>query len=158
MRVFTNVKHQNNTKMEKRVILEKLEEFGFALEEIPEFGYVFNYEGINFLYAPDDDDVNFLRFSVPNIFDVTEDNRTLIFDIINDTNLKIKYGKVCAYGYNVWATYEHRIFNNDNIEEVIEHCLLVLQATVVLFHRLVEGDDIQQICDSDNDTENEEVA
>ena len=104
--------------MEKRVILEKLEEFGFSVEEIPEFGYVFNYEGINFLYTPDNDDEDFLRFSVPNIFDVTEDNRTLVFDIINNTNLKIKYDKVCAYGNNVWATYEHRIFNNDNIEEV----------------------------------------
>ena len=42
--------------MEKKVILEKLEEFGFSVEEIPEFGYVFNYEGINILYAPDDED------------------------------------------------------------------------------------------------------
>ena len=144
--------------MEKRVILEKLEEFGFSVEEIPEFGYVFNYEGINFLYTPDNDDEDFLRFSVPNIFDVTEDNRTLVFDIINNTNLKIKYDKVCAYGNNVWATYEHRIFNNDNIEEVIEHCLLVLQATVVLFHRLVEGDDVQQFRGDDNGTEKEEEA
>ena len=144
--------------MEKKTILEKLEEFGFLVEEIPEFGYVFNYEGINFLYTPDDDDDGFLRFSVPNIFDVTEDNRTLVFDIINDTNLKIKYGKVCAYGNNVWASYEHRIFNNDNIEELIEHCLLVLQATVVLFHRLVEGDDVQQFRGDYNGTEKEEEA
>ncbi len=145
-------------KMEKKTILEKLEEFGFLVEEIPEFGYVFNYEGINFLYTPDDDDEDFLRFSVPNIFDVTEDNRTLVFDIINDTNLKIKYGKICAYGNNVWASYEHRIFNNDNIEELIEHCLLVLQATVVLFHRLVEGDDVQQFRGDDNGTEKEGEA
>lgn len=144
--------------MEKKTILEKLEEFGFLVEEIPEFGYVFNYEGINFLYTPDDDDEDFLRFSVPNIFDVTEDNRTLVFDIINDTNLKIKYGKVCAYENNVWASYEHRIFNNDNIEELIEHCLLVLQATVVLFHRLVEGDDVQQFRGDDNGTEKEGEA
>ena len=144
--------------MEKKTILEKLEEFGFLVEEIPEFGYVFNYEGINFLYTPDDDDDGFLRFSVPNIFDVTEDNRTLVFDIINDTNLKIKYGKVCAYGNNVWASYEHRIFNNDNIEELIEHCLLVLQATIVLFHRLVEGDDVQQFRGDYNGTEKEEEA
>lgn len=145
-------------KMEKKTILEKLEEFGFLVEEIPEFGYVFNYEGIKFLYTPDDDDEDFLRFSVPNIFDVTEDNRTLVFDIINDTNLKIKYGKICAYGNNVWASYEHRIFNNDNIEELIEHCLLVLQATVVLFHRLVEGDDVQQFRGDDNGTEKEGEA
>ena len=144
--------------MEKKTILEKLEEFGFPVEEIPEFGYVFNYEGIKFLYTPDDDDDGFLRFSVPNIFDVTEDNRTLVFDIINDTNLKIKYGKVCAYGNNVWASYEHRIFNNDNIEELIEHCLLVLQATVVLFHRLVEGDDVQNFSNDGNGVEKEGEA
>lgn len=143
--------------MEKKVILEKLEEFGFSVEEIPEFGYVFNYEGINLLYTPDDDDEDFLRFSVPNIFDVTEDNRGLVLDIINDTNLKIKYGKVGVYGTNVWASYEHRIFNDDNIEEVVEHCLLVLQATVVLFHRLVEGDDVQQFR-RNNETEKEDIA
>lgn len=144
--------------MEKKVILEKLEEFGFSVEEIPEFGYVFNYEGINILYAPDDEDEDFLRFSVPNIFDVTEDNRAPVLDIINDTNLKIKYGKVCAYGSNVWATYEHRIFNNDNIDEVIEHSLLLLQATVILFHRLVEGDDVRQFRGDDNEAEKEDVA
>lgn len=143
--------------MNKELVLEKLEEFGFSVKEIPDFGFVFNYEEINYLYTPDEDE-DFLRFSVPNIFDVTDENRALVFEIINQTHLKIKYGKVCVYGDNVWATYEHRVFNNDNIEEIIEHCLMLLQATVVLFHRLVEGDDIPLFGDDDNDKEKEEEA
>lgn len=135
--------------MNKELILTQLTELGFSMEEIPELGHVFNYEGITYIYMPDEDE-SFLRFAVPNIFDVTDDNRGVVLEVVNDTNMGIKYSKVCVYSESVWAFYEYRLFANENIEEIIEHCLLLLQATIYLFRRKVEGED-DVLLGSDND-------
>ena len=71
---------------------------------------------------------------------------------MNETNLTIKYSKVCVYGDQVWAFYEHRLFGEGDLEDIIEHSLLLTHATVALFHRKVEGGDIEG---SDEDNEKE---
>ena len=126
--------------MNKENIINKLTELGFELQEVPEMGYVFEYEGMTILYMPDDDE-DFVRFGLPNIFEVTEENRPLVLEVANSTNLTIKYAKVCVYGESVWAFYEYRSFGNEDIEELVEHSLLLLGATLSLFHRKIEGED-----------------
>ena len=128
--------------MNKTDVLETLAVLGFEVEEIPEFGFLFRYEGLE----------NFLRFAAPNIFDVTEENRAFVLDVVNDTNLTIKYSKVCVYGDQVWAFYECRLFGEGQIEDIVEHSLLLLHATVALFHRKIEGEDLET---DDNDKEEE---
>ena len=88
--------------MNKEKVLAQLEELGFALEEAGEYGYFFKFEGLNVLYMPDDDDENFLRFAVPNIYDVTEENKDLVLEVVNNTNMAIKYSKTCVVGDDVW--------------------------------------------------------
>ena len=136
--------------MDKNEVLEKLEVLGFDIEEVPDFGYIFKFEGLTLLYMPDDDDENFLRFAAPNIFDVTDENRAFVLEVVNETNLTIKYSKVCAYGEQVWAFYEYRLFGDGELEDIIEHSLYLIRATVVLFHRKVEGGDIEE---KENDEE-----
>ena len=130
--------------MDKNEVLEKLEVLGFDIEEVPDFGYIFKFEGLTLLYMPDDDDENFLRFAAPNIFDVTDENRAFVLEVVNETNLTIKYSKVCAYGEQVWAFYEYRLFGDGELEDIIEHSLYLIRATVALFHRKVEGGDIEE--------------
>ena len=137
--------------MNKTKVLEELEVLGFDIEEVPDFGYVFKYEGLVFIYMPDDDE-NFLRFAAPNFFDVTKDNRAFVLEVVNDTNLTIKYCKACVFGDQVWAFYEYRLFGDNELEEIIEHCLHLLYATVGLFCRKVDGEDEE---DDDNDNEEE---
>ena len=142
--------------MNKELVLSKLEELGFSLEEVGECGYIFKYEEIAVLYMTDDDDENFLRFGLPNVFDVTEENRPFVLEIVNATNKNIKYSKTCVCGEDVWIFYEHRIFGNEKLEDVIEHCLLLLQATYYLFYRKIEGDDSLPCDDEKNGEENDE--
>lgn len=137
--------------MDKNEIIDTLAVLGFEVEEIPEFGFMFRHEGLAIVYMPDDDE-DFLRFAAPNIYDVTEDNRTFIMDVVNDTNLTIKYSKVCIYGDQVWAFYEYRVFGEGHIEDILEHSLMLLHATVSLFHRKIEGGDFDF---DDNDNEEE---
>ncbi|KWW25108.1 MAG: Uncharacterized protein F082_1154 [bacterium F082] len=127
--------------MDKNEVLEKLEVLGFDIEEVPDFGYIFKFEGLTLLYMPDDDE-DFLRFAAPNVFDVTDENRAFVLEVVNETNLTIKYSKVCAYGEQVWVFYEYRMFGGE-LEDIIEHSLYLLRATVALFHRKVEGSDIE---------------
>jgi hypothetical protein len=123
--------------MSKELVLEKLESLGFSVVDAHKFGYVFEYEELTFLYMPDDDE-NFLRFALPNIFDVTTENRSFVLELVNDINMTIKYSKTCVFGENVWIFCEFRLFGDDNIEAIIEHGLLLLQATLGLFHRKIE--------------------
>lgn len=141
--------------MSKELVLEKLESLGFSVVDAHEFGYVFKYEELTLLYMPDDDE-NFLRFALPNIFDVTAENRPFVLEVANDTNMTIKYSKTCVFGESVWVFYEYRLFGDDNLEAIIEHGLLLLQATVGLFHRKIEGDDVFPQPEDDSKNENEE--
>lgn len=128
--------------MNKNDVLETLEVMGFDIEEVSDFGYVFKFEGLTLLFMPDEDE-DFLRFAAPNVFDVTDENRGFVLEVVNGTNLTIKYSKVCVCGERVWAFYEYRLFGDGELEDIIEHCLLLLRATLALFLRKVEGEDIE---------------
>ena len=141
--------------MSKELVLEKLESLGFSVVDAHEFGYIFKFEELTLLYMPDDDEF-FLRFALPNIFDVTAENRPFVLEVANDTNMTVKYSKTCVFGESVWVFYEYRLFGDDNIEAIIEHGLLLLQATVELFHRKIEGDDGYLQAENDSENENEE--
>lgn len=142
--------------MSKELVLKKLENLGFSVVDAHEFGYVFKFEELTLLYMPDDDE-NFLRLALPNIFDVTVENRPFVLEVVNSTNMTIKYTKTCVFGERVWVFYEYRLFGVDNIEAIIEHGLLLLQATVGVIHRKIEGDDEYPQGDNDGEGETEEV-
>ena len=142
--------------MVKELVLSKLENLGFVTEEIPDLGHVFKYEEMAILYMPDDDDENFLRFAVPNIYDVTEENKPFVLEVVNDTNMAIKYSKTCVYSEDVWVFYEYRLFEENDLEDIIEHCILLLQATYFLFHRKIEGEDSISQGDTENNDETKE--
>jgi len=139
--------------MSKELILAKIEELGFSIEEAGDFGYVFKFEELTILYMPDDDE-NFLRFAVPNIYDVTDENKRFVLEVVNDTNMSIKYSKTCVYGDSVWVFYEYRLFGEDNLEDIIEHSMFLLQASYFLFHRKLEGDDTLPGENEDDDDNN----
>ena len=141
--------------MNKELVLSKFEELGFALKDAGEYGYFFKFEELNFLYLPDEDDENFLRLALPNVFDVTEDNRYLVMEVVNETNMSVKYSKTCVSNESVWSFYEHRLFGEDNLEDIIEHGIRLLQFTVGLFFRKIEGDDTLPD-EPDNDSERKE--
>jgi hypothetical protein len=114
------------------------------------------YEGMTLLYLFDDDDEEFFRMAAPKIFDVTEENRELLLDIVNEINIKLKYSKTTVLDDAVWVSYEQLLSDDEHIDAVIEHSIMVLQATVYAFHRRVNGDDINPShSDESENTESE---
>ena len=73
----------------KEKILNALRELGFELEEMENFGYGFRYEGINYLYMPNDDDVNRIMGEIENLKVATTINKVLLIEVAKDETLSV---------------------------------------------------------------------
>ena len=68
---------------QKETIIRKLKALGFDPADFGAMGCVFRYEGLNYLYLPDDRDEHFLRIIVPNLFTITDDNRVEVLEAMH---------------------------------------------------------------------------
>lgn len=128
---------------QKEIILGQLSAMGFDPIELGNVGYAFKYEELNYLYMPDDNDEQFLRIAVPQLYDVTDENRVAVLEAMHDTGVMIKYSKVCImYEDAVWAIYEHRFSTCEDLAEILEHIIRVLEATAQVFHKKINGEDV----------------
>lgn len=128
---------------QKEIVLEQLNAMGFETVEMNDVGYLFKYEDINYLYLTDEDDEKFLRIAIPNLFEVTDENRIDVLEAMHDTAYLLKYAKVCImHESSVWALYEHYLSSSDNLTELLEHIIMLLEATAQVFHKKITGEEI----------------
>lgn len=102
----------------KEQILNTFVTLGFQLEEMEGFGYGFRYEGINYLYMPNDDDEDFLNISIPAIVEVAEDNAQPALMLMDKLNSSLKYVKANRMGDSIWLFYERELYGGEDFEEV----------------------------------------
>lgn len=126
--------------MTKNDILKALDNLGFTVEEFGGHFYHFEYEGANYLYNYDEHDEDFLFISIPNIFQVTDDNAAMVMPVLNQVNNIVKYAKITYSQEMVWATFEYPLFDWVNIEELLEFAIKVLQSAATTFNRVLRGD------------------
>lgn len=125
--------------MKQTEIKKKLQELGYDLTRVSKGFYMFSSNGTKMLYVPDSKAPECLRFAIPCLYEVTEENKQFLSDIINHTNLSVKYAKTLIINRQVWMIYEYHTLENVDIEEVITHCLLTLLASQKTFFDLIEG-------------------
>lgn len=131
---------------------------GFDPVELGNLGYAFKYEELNYLYMPDDNDEQFLRIAVPQLYDVTDENRIAVLEAMHDTGLMLKYSKVCImYEDAVWAIYEHRLSTCEDLGELLEHIIRVLEATAQVFHKKINGEELVFNSDEPEDVSDEQL-
>ncbi len=128
--------------MKQSTVKKQLKDMGFDLVSVSKGVYMFGFEGVKMLYMPDSKDPECMRLAIPCVYEITNENKDLMAEIINETNLKIKYAKAMVISDQVWLNYECFVPENTDAEEVITHCLLVLSAMKRLFFGLIEGDDV----------------
>ena len=126
--------------MTKNDILKALDNMGFTVDEFGGHFYHFEYEELNYLYNYDERDEDFLFLSVPNIFQVSEENAAMVMPVINQVNNIVKYAKITYSQEMVWATLEYPLFDWVNIEELLEFAIKVLQSAATTFNRVLRGD------------------
>lgn len=130
--------------MTKNDILKALDNMGFTVDEFGGHFYHFEYEELNYLYNYDERDEDFLFLSVPNIFQVSEENAAMVMPVINQANNIVKYAKITYSQEMVWATLEYPLFDWVNIEELLEFAIKVLQSAATTFNRVLRGDFVEK--------------
>ena len=144
----------------KEQILNTFVTLGFQLEEMEGFGYGFRYEGINYLYMPNDDDEDFLNISIPAIVEVAEDNAQPALMLMGKLNSSLKYVKANRMGDSIWLFYERELYGGEDFEKLLSRMILHLEAAVNFFRHAME-DSKNDLDGSDDDTpagDAEEVA
>lgn len=126
--------------MTKNDILKALDNMGFTVDEFGGHFYHFEYEELNYLYNYDERDEDFLFLSVPNIFQVSEENAAMVMPVINQANNIVKYAKITYSQEMVWATLEYPLFEWVNLEELLEFAIKLLQSAATTFERVLRGD------------------
>ena len=105
---------------------------GFQLEEMEGFGYGFQYEGINYLFMPNDDE-DFLNISIPAILEINDDNIHTALMLMDKINSARKYVKANKLGGSLWLFYERELFGGEDLEKLVARMILHLEATMNFF-------------------------
>ena len=133
----------------KEQILSTFAAMGFLLDEMEGFGYSFRYEGINYLYMPNDDDEDFLNLAIPAIDEVTEDNINAALMLMDKLNSTVKYVKANRLGDSIWLFYERELYGGEDFEKLLSRMILHLEAAINFFHLAM--DNINNEIDSSDD-------
>jgi len=136
------------------LILNQLRALGFDLDILKkENCYHLIFEDTHILYMPAEDDNDFLRFAVPAVFDVTDENRGSVFEITNKLNSDLKYLKAIVMSDSLWLFMEYRMTEGQQIDELLEFVIRMLQYSRNYFRKLISGDDgDDESLNTDNDS------
>lgn len=139
----------------KEQILNVFTTLGFQLEEMEDFGYGFTYEGINFLFMPNEDE-EFLNIAVPAIFEVNEDNEHIAYMLVDKLNSTLKYVKANKLCDSLWLFYERELFGGEDLEQLVSRMILHLEAAINYFRSTMAN--IQnELESSDEDTPSDDT-
>ena len=144
----------------KEQILNTFAAMGFQLEEMEGFGYGFLYEGINYLYMPNDDDEDFLNIAVPAIVEINDENIHAAHLLMDKLNSTLKYVKANKLGDSMWLFYERELYGGEDFEKLLSRMILHLEAALNFYRNAMAN--IKEELDSTDDDkpsgDNEEAA
>lgn len=128
---------------QKELILEQLTSMGFDPVDLDDLGLLFKHEDVNYLYMPEDDAEDYLRITIPQVFEVTDENRAEVLEAMQEMTASLKYAKFCImYGTGVWALYEHKLTSTENLQDLLEHIICVLGMAANIFCMRMNGEDV----------------
>ena len=128
--------------MIKEQVLKALSALGFIPEEIEGFGYRFDYEGLTLIYSEDDEDSKCVTLIAPDVFDISEDNRTAVLEAMVKLCGKMKYVQPhIMFENQVGLNYQYYPNDNEVTAALIEHMIRVLAFSTITFHKIINGDD-----------------
>lgn len=144
----------------KEQILNTFAAMGFQLEEMEGFVYGFRYEGINYLYMPNDDDEDFLNIAVPAIVEINDENAHAAHMLMDKLNSTLKYVKANKLGDSMWLFYERELYGGEDFEKLLSRMILHLEAALNFYRNAMAN--IKEELDSTDDDkpsgDNEEAA
>ena len=118
------------------MVLDFLRKQGFCPEVDENNGNIlFKYQMAGFLYINNDEDQEFFQLIMPNICDVTEENRELILEAANSNNKGIKVVKTCVFNDSVWLFFENFLDSSPDVSDILPRALNALQGARQEFYK-----------------------
>ena len=133
----------------KEKVKETLKKMGFELEPQDDRAFVFQYEGVNYLYVYNMDDKSFLMFMVH--YDTEDMSQQELFKLANTFNNRVKYVKASVLYDEICLTYEREVIGHENLEEILSHMIMRLYAALFRLDDLKDDDDNDDDDDDDDD-------
>lgn len=137
--------------------MEAFEELGFQLGQIVEMEWLgFSFEGNKYMYLSDGEEEEYLRISIPYIYELKDDNMNKFVELeewINSTSICVK---ACRKGNNLWLFYERKLFGEEDLKLVISHMIMSLDYSLFTAHRYIE--EIEMKNENDNQYDQPEYA
>ena len=128
--------------MIKENVLTALSALGFIPKEIEGFGYRIEYEGLTLIYTVDDEEAKCITFTAPDVFDISDDNRTAVLEAMAKLCGKMKYVQPhIMFENQVWLNYQHYLAENEVTQELIGHMIHVLAISTITIHNIITGND-----------------
>lgn len=102
--------------------------------------YFFSKMGLNYMviFEPDKDP-NYFRIILPNLYDITDQNATVMEDAINQTNLQYKVIKFTKNNNKVWAAAECFFYSYEGIEDLFARLISGLDGSANYFSGLLNA-------------------
>lgn len=110
----------------KKKVLNALKNLGFETEELGQFGYGFDYEGVHFVWIGSDDE-ELLTLAIPGVLDKEDNSELKFYQLMDQLNSLLKYIKVNEYGDSMWLFYEREIIGEEDLEQVLPHIIVHLE-------------------------------
>lgn len=128
--------------MIKENVLTAFSALGFIPKEIEGFGYLIEYEGLTIIYTVDDEEAKCITLTAPDVFDISDDNRTAVLEAMAKLCGKMKYVQPhIMFENQVWLNYQHYLGENEVTQELIEHMIHVLAISTITIHNIITGND-----------------
>ena len=117
-------------------VVEFLKQQGFCPDVDEENGNIlFKYQMNTFIYFNNEEDEDFFQMGMPQIYDVTEENRELVLEAANKTCLNIKVIKACVVDESVWIIFENLLDSSPEVKDILPRALSIMQAAQQEFYK-----------------------
>jgi hypothetical protein len=118
-------------------VMVELQKLGL-LPQKEEFGIVFKYQMVNYIYL-DNDDEEYIKIYIPSMMNVDDDDLGMVLTILNSLNNKMKVIKFVVADGTVWSCYEMRVHDGVSLGDMIEHAVDGLYMSYLQFNDLLKG-------------------
>lgn len=122
----------------KELMTQYLQEEGFCPKET-EFGLDFKCEGRAFVFFYDSDDEQYFRLMMPNIYEVTDENRDAVMYALNETNQTVKVVKAYTpIPQAVWVGFEVLVDSTPVLADLVPRGLNMLRTAQQTFYEALQ--------------------
>lgn len=122
----------------KELMKQYLQEEGFCPKE-DEYSIDFKCEGRNYAFFYDDDDDQYFRLMMPNIYEVTDENRDAVLRALNATNTSIKVVKAYTpIPQAVWVGFEVLVDSTPVLADFMPRALNMLRTAQQTFYEEIQ--------------------